>query len=237
MSRLPTLDSVIRSVRRSCKGPLYQLGEAVRISEELAGTGDAVVDHFVEEARLAQHSWAEIGEVLGMTKQAAQQRFRTRWFERFTRNRKSPNSTRFTDRARKAVEAAEKEARSLNHNYIGTEHLLLGLLGDRNSVAAKALKSLEITARDIRRMLENEIGISDRPVIGSIPFTPRAKKALDLSVREGRQLGHNYVGTEHILLALSALDEGLAAKFLNASGAQYARIRASIVSFLTNQAS
>jgi hypothetical protein len=237
VTRLPTYDSLARSVRRSCWDPLYRLGEAVRIAEELAATGDAVVDHFVEEARLANHSWAEIGEVLGMTKQAAQQRFRTRWFERFTRSRKTPYSTRFTDRARRAVETAEEEARSLNHNYIGTEHLLLGLLEDRSSVAAKALNSFSVTARDIRRMLKEEVGIGQSPVTGTIPFTPRAKRALEMSVREGRELGHNYVGTEHILLALTALGEGLAAEFLRASGARYDNARTTVVSILTNQVS
>lgn len=237
MSRVPTTESVIRSVRRKCKTPLHRLGEAVRISEDLAATGDAVVDHFVEEARLAHHSWAQIGEVLGMTKQAAQQRFRTRWFDRFTRSRRSSNSSCFTDRARQAVEVAKHEARSLNHNYIGTEHVLLGLFNDRSSVAAKVLDSLEITARDIRQMLSDEIGVGKEPVSGSIPFTPRAKKALDFSVREGRELGHNYVGTEHILLALSALEEGLAAKFLTELGARYDDIHSAVVSILTRQAS
>ena len=233
--RMPSVDSLIRSVQRSCKEPLMRLSEAVRVSEELAATGDAVVDHFVEEARHAQNSWVEIGEVLGMTKQAAQQRFRTRWFERLTRTRKSPNSICFTDRARVAVEVAKDEACSLNHNYIGTEHLLLGLFKDRNSVAAKALKSLGLTAREIRGMVKDEIGIGEEPIRASAPFTPRAKKALELAGREGRQLGHNYVGTEHVLLALSALGEGLAAQFLNASGVRYEDIRSAVVSLLTKQ--
>jgi hypothetical protein len=235
MARLPTVDSLVRSVRRTCRAaPIYQLNEAVRISEELAATSDALVDHFVEEARLAQHSWAEIGEVLGMTKQAAQQRFRTRWFDSLTRSRRRHNSPCFTQRARQSVEAAQGEARRLNHNYIGTEHLLLGLHADRNCVAAKILSSLGISAQDVRKMLKKEIGVGAKPVTGAIAFTPRAKKALALSEREGRQLGHNYVGTEHILLALSALGEGVAAEFLVASGARYEEIRGSVVSILTN---
>jgi hypothetical protein len=233
--RIQPVDSLVRSVRGSCNDPLERLAEAVRVSEEMAAAGDAVVDHFVEEARQARNSWVEIGEVLGMTKQAAQQRFRTRWFERLTRTRKSPNSICFTDRARAAVAAAKREARSFNHNYIGTEHLLLGLFDDLNSVAAKALASFGLAASDIRAMTKDEIGVGEEPVRASPPFTPRAKKALDLAVREGRQLGHNYVGTEHILLSLSALDEGLAARFLSASGARYEDIRSVVVSLLTNQ--
>lgn len=234
-SPVPPTDSLIRSVQRSGHGPLARLKEALRLSEELASAGDTIVDHFVEEARLAQHSWVEIGEVLGMTKQAAQQRFRTRWFDRLTRTRKSPNAMCFTDRARSAIEAAKDEARNLNHKYVGTEHLLLGLFKDRDSVAAKALKSLALTASDIRAMIKEQVGVGEEPVKGFLPFTPRAKKSLDLASREARELGHNYVGTEHVLLALNALQEGLAAEFLETSGLRYEDIRSSVVSLLTKQ--
>lgn len=236
MSRIPTTESLARSIQRSNKEPLDRLKEAVHVAAELATTGDALMDHFVEEARLAGHSWTELGVVLGMTKQAAQQRFRTRWFERFTRNRLSKSNC-MTDRAQQAVEHAEDEARRLNHNYIGTEHLLLALLRDHNSVAGKALKSLNVSLNQIRQMLRDEVGLGTRTVGRLIPFTPRAKRALDLAVRESRQLGHGYLGTEHILLALSALDEGLAAQFLSASGVRYDHIRTMVISLLTNQAS
>lgn len=234
-SPIPPTDSLIRFVQRSSEGALTRLEDALRVSEELATAGDVVVDHFVEEARLAQHSWVEIGEVLGMTKQAAQQRFRTRWFERLTRTRKSPNAMCFTDRARSAIEAAKAESRDLNHNYVGTEHVLLGLFKERNSVAAKALKSLGLTASEVRVMIKDRVGVGEEPVRGSVPFTPRAKKSLELARQEARELGHNYVGTEHILLALNALKQGLAAEFLEASGLRYEDIRSSVVSLLTKR--
>lgn len=237
MGKIPTSHSLERSIARNCREPLFRLQEAVQIADELNTTGDAVVDHFVEEARAAGHSWTEVGGVLGMTKQAAQQRFQSRWFDRFTRNRGSSISSCMTDRARQAVEDAADEARRMNHNYIGTEHLLLGLLRDRKSLASKALTQLDVTLPQIRQMLQDEIGVGRQSAPRSIPFTPRAKKVFDMAIRESRQLGHNYLGTEHILLGLSALEDGLASRFLSARGARYDDIRALLISFLTNQAS
>jgi hypothetical protein len=237
MSKIPTANSLASAVARHHKQPLHRLREAVQVADELNSTGDALIDHFVDEARTAGHSWTEIGEVLGMTKQAAQQRFRTRWLDRFTRGRKFSTSSCMTDRARLAVEAAADESRHMKHNYIGTEHLLLGLLRDRTSLAYKALASLGVTLPQIQKMLKEEIGGGQQPVPQSIPFTPRAKEVLDMAIKESRQLGHNYLGTEHILLALSALDDGLASRFLTASGVRYEDIKRLLVSLLTNRAS
>lgn len=237
VSKLPTIHSLARSVARNYKEPLGRLRQAVEVADELSSIGDALLDHFVEEARTAGHSWTEIGDVLGMTKQAAQQRFRTRWLDRFTRGRRSSTSRHMTERARLAMENAADEARRMKHNYVGTEHLLLGLLRDRSSLAYKALTSLDVTLSQIQQMVKDEVGVGCEPVPRSIPFTPRAKKALDIAVRESRELGHNYLGTEHILLGLSALDDGLASRFLTASGVRYQDIRRFLISLLTDRAS
>jgi len=121
---------------------------------------------------------------------------------------------RFTDRARRVVVLAQEEARMLNHNYIGTEHILLGLIHEGEGVAAKALESLGIALEGVRQQVEEIIGQGQQAPSGHIPFTPRAKKVLELSLREALQLGHNYIGTEHILLGLIREGEGVAAQVL-----------------------
>ena len=125
---------------------------------------------------------------------------------------------RFTDRARRVVVLAQEEARLLNHNYIGTEHILLGLIHEGEGVAAKALESLDISLEAVRAQVQEIIGQGQQAPSGHIPFTPRAKKVLELSLREALQLGHNYIGTEHILLGLIHEGEGVAAKALESLG-------------------
>ncbi len=132
---------------------------------------------------------------------------------------------RFTDRARRVVVLAQEEARMLNHNYIGTEHILLGLIHEGEGVAAKALTSLGISLQAVRQQVEEIIGQGQQAPSGHIPFTPRAKKALELSLREALQLGHNYIGTEHILLGLLREGEGVAAQVLVRLGADLNRVR------------
>ena len=122
---------------------------------------------------------------------------------------------RFTDRARRVVVLAQEEARLLNHNYIGTEHILLGLIHEGEGVAAKALESLGISLEAVRSQVEEIIGQGGASPSGHIPFTPRAKKVLELSLREALQLGHNYIGTEHILLGLVRDRDALAARALS----------------------
>ena len=121
---------------------------------------------------------------------------------------------RFTDRARRVVVLAQEEARMLSHNYIGTEHILLGLIHEGEGVAAKALESLDISLEAVRAQVEEIIGQGQQAPSGHIPFTPRAKKVLELSLREALQLGHSYIGTEHILLGLIREGEGVAAQVL-----------------------
>ncbi len=140
---------------------------------------------------------------------------------------------RFTDRARRVVVLAQEEARLLNHNYIGTEHILLGLIHEGEGVAAKALESLNISLEAVRSQVEEIIGQGGSSPSGHIPFTPRAKKVLELSLREALQLGHNYIGTEHILLGLIREGEGVAAQVLVKLGADLSRVRQQVIQLLS----
>ena len=140
---------------------------------------------------------------------------------------------RFTDRARRVVVLAQEEARLLNHSYIGTEHILLGLIHEGEGVAAKALESLNISLEAVRAQVEEIIGQGGSSPSGHIPFTPRAKKVLELSLREALQLGHNYIGTEHILLGLIREGEGVAAQVLVKLGADLSRVRQQVIQLLS----
>ena len=139
---------------------------------------------------------------------------------------------RFTDRARRAVVQAQEEARMLNHNYIGTEHILLGLIHERDSVAARALESLGIGLDVVRQQIEETVGRGQQAPPEHIPFTPRAKKVLELSLREALQLGHDYIGTEHILLGLIREHDSVAALVLVRLGADLNRVRQQVIQLL-----
>ena len=140
---------------------------------------------------------------------------------------------RFTDRARRVVVLAQEEARALNHNYIGTEHILLGLIQEGEGVAAKALESMGISLDAVRTEVKEIIGSGGHPPSGYIPFTPRAKKVLELALREALQLGHKYIGTEHILLGLIREGEGVAAQVLVKLGADLSRVRQQVIQLLS----
>ncbi|WP_218221461.1 ATP-dependent Clp protease ATP-binding subunit [Nesterenkonia sp. Act20] len=140
---------------------------------------------------------------------------------------------RFTDRARRVVVLAQEEARMLNHNYIGTEHILLGLIHEGEGVAAKALESLDISLTGVREKVQEKIGPGQNAPSGHIPFTPRAKKVLELSLREALQLGHNYIGTEHILLGLIREGEGVAAQVLVELNADLNKVRQQVIQLLS----
>jgi ATP-dependent Clp protease ATP-binding subunit ClpA len=143
---------------------------------------------------------------------------------------------RFTDRARRVVVGAQEEARLLNHNYIGTEHLLLGLAHEGQGVAATALERLGIRLEALRSQVQEIIGQGQQAPSGHIPFTPRAKKVLELSLRESQQLGHNYIGTEHILLGLIREGEGVAAQVLVKLGGDFSRVRQQVLQLLSGSA-
>jgi ATP-dependent Clp protease ATP-binding subunit ClpC len=140
---------------------------------------------------------------------------------------------RFTERARQVVVLAQDEARALKHNYIGTEHILLGLLREEEGVAASVLESLDVTVEEVRAQVARLIGQGDEVTTGQIPFTPRSKKVLELALREARSLKHNYVGTEHLLLGLVRENEGVAARILLDFDADAEKIRNEVIRLLT----
>jgi ATP-dependent Clp protease ATP-binding subunit ClpC len=140
---------------------------------------------------------------------------------------------KFTDRARRALVLAAEEARVLNHDYVGTEHILLGLIHEGDGLAAKALESLEISLEAVRKEVETTVGQGHGDPVVSPPFTPRAKKVLDLSRREALQLGHNYVGTEHILLGVAREGGGVAARALVNLGADMAKVRQAVIQLMS----
>jgi ATP-dependent Clp protease ATP-binding subunit ClpC len=142
---------------------------------------------------------------------------------------------RFTDRARQVVVLAQEEARSLHHDYIGTEHLLLGLLHEGRGVAARALTGLGIDQEAVRQRVIDIVGRGNQNPSGHIPFTPRAKKVLQLALREALQFGHNYIGTEHILLGLIREGNGVAAQVLTGLGAELGRVRREVTDLLGQQ--
>jgi len=233
---LTNLAELIASVdaSRPAADPLARLALAMEIARELESVGGELVGHYVDEARAVGLPWAQIGGVLGVSKQAAQQRF--------------PNRTsipvadfaRFTQRARRAVEMAHVEARRRGHNYIGTEHLLLGVLGDPEALAGRVLDSLGAPATRIEAEIDRRVGAVTAgasaltgPGSAPIPFTPRATHALDLAADEALHLGHNYVGTEHELLGLLREPEGIASQALAALGIDHDTARAQVVFWLS----
>ena len=140
---------------------------------------------------------------------------------------------RFTDRARRVVVASQEEARTLNHSFIGPEHILLGLLNEGEGLAVRVLESLGISLETIRRQVEEIIGRGEYTSQKSIPFTPQAKKVLELSLSESKQLGHRYIGTEHILLGLIRQGDGVAAQVLAGLGADLERVRQQVIQLLS----
>jgi Clp amino terminal domain, pathogenicity island component len=203
--------------------------EAVRELLDRLAAGDADVDEVT--AWLCGYR-AETGEwsVVGRVGPARRLRRMRRGEER------GAMFERFTNRARRVVVLAQEEARLLNHNYIGTEHLLLGLVNEGEGVAARALEALGVSLEAARGEVEQVVGQSQEPPAGHLPFRPRAKKVLELALREARQLRHNYVGTEHILLGLVHEGEGVAAQVLVKLGADLPRVRQQVVQLLAGHA-
>ena len=240
MTDLPDLDRLIAAVVAEAVSdqPLDRLAAAARARDELDDLTEALLDHFVEAAREAGCSWSQIGATIGVSKQAAQQRHTTtesvarRLLSRLPRERRSGRRSmlfrRFTARARSCVVAAQDAARHLGHNYIGTEHVLLGLFAEPDSIAVKVLTSMGVTGEAVQAAVVEMIGRGQATVKGHIPFTPRAKKVLELSLREALALGHNYIGTEHILLGLLREEKGVAAQILAGQGVGYDGVRSMV---------
>jgi hypothetical protein len=217
MDEMPTrLDDLIQFVKKQHPegGPLDNLSDAVITGERLGEVADHLIGHFVDQARRAGASWTEIGEYMGVTKQAAQ--------KRFVPKKEALGEgafARFTQRARHTIVQAQEEARGAGHDYIGTEHILLGLLHEPEALAARAMAEQGAPPDRVRAAVTAALGPRvETPPLGHIPFTPRAKKVRELAVRAALRLGHDYIGTEHMLLALFEEEEGVAAKVLAGLG-------------------
>ncbi len=219
-----TLDSLIRQVQASSPSTLEQLQVASLRAADLADLGDSLLSHFVDRCRKDGNTWAEIGQHLGVTRQAVQKRFveGPRAFERFT------------DRARLAIAHASDEARAMNHNYVGTEHLLLALFDTNGGVSDLVLRDLGVKKKAAIKDIETMVGRGPTPVEGPQPFTPRAKTVIGEAGQVATDLGHDYVGTEHLLLALFRGQDGVARVVLEKRGAPEAAVKAKVIENLTH---
>ncbi len=211
MTPSPTLQALIDTVKAdaSDEDPLTRLSQASKTVNDLEQVGDALLGHFVDQCRRNGRSWSEISNALGVSKQAAHKRFT---FE-------APRFERFTDRARSVLSQSQVEAHRLGHGFVGTEHILLALFEVPESLALKVLDELGIAKPVVE---EKIVGLIKRAVPseeGTLPFTPRAKAVLRSALEEALQLGHNYIGTEHLLLGLFADEDSIAAKVLQDLGA------------------
>jgi hypothetical protein len=207
MSTLPArLDDLIDHVLRQqpAGGPLDHLGDAVLAGDQLGELADHLIGHFVDQARRAGASWSDIGRSIGVSKQAAQQRFVPKPADIAT----PPPGTfeRFTPRARSVVGRAEHHAREAGNDQVEVVHLVLGLLDEPEALAARAIEAQGVPLASVRQLAQTSLAPAGGPLPEHLPFGPGSKRLLELSLREALRLGHNYIGTEHVLLAL--LDEG-----------------------------
>jgi hypothetical protein len=235
MTPAPSLTELIQTVhdRSSDQDALTRVAAAAEVTGEIANKADLLLGHFVAAARQAGCSWSEIGAALGVSKQGAQQRFVDR--DDTTSADDADLLVRYTARARTSVARAREEAHEMGHNYVGTEHLLLGILVDPDALSVKALDALGVTPNALRDAVVAASGPrSPDSVTGDgAPFTPRARRVLDLTRGESLRLGHNYIGTEHLLLALVAEGDGIASRVLRDQGVDEERARAEVVRVLS----
>jgi hypothetical protein len=224
------LDDLIQAIKKVHSDALEQLTDAVLAAEHLGELSDHLIGHFVDQARRSGASWTDIGKSMGVTKQAAQKRFVPKQPEVPADMDPSQNFTRFTDRARNVVMAAQNEAHTAGNPEIQPEHLVLGLLAEPNGLAAKAILAHGVTLEAIRAAVTPTLPAAVAGVPELIPFNGHAKKALELTFREALRLGHNYIGTEHILLALLELEDG--SGVLTTAGVTKAAVESTVVAAL-----
>jgi Clp amino terminal domain, pathogenicity island component len=198
------LDELINAIKRVHPDVLDQLADAVLAAEHLGEVADHLIGHFVDQARRSGASWTDIGKSMGVTKQAAQKRFVPR--AEATTLDAEQGFGRFTPRARSAVVAAQNAAHEAGNSEITPDHLLLGLLTDSASLASVLLQRQNVDAEAVRAAVTLPPAAAERPEL--VPFSGPARKALELTFREALRLGHNYIGTEHLLLALLELEDG-----------------------------
>jgi hypothetical protein len=241
----PSLAELIETVhdRSADNDALTRVEAAAEVSGEITSKADALLGYFVESARQAGCSWAEIGTALGVTKQGAQQRFVDRG-ESTRQDETRPGETRpdegrlltgYTARARASLARAREEAREMGHNYVGTEHVLLGVLADPAALSVRVLAELGVPADELRQAVI-EAAVPRSPygaAAADLPLTPRARRVLDLTRGESLRLGHNYVGTEHLLIAVAAEQDGIGGRVLREHGVDVDRARAGVIRALT----
>ncbi len=221
----PNLQDIIDTVKADAASadPLDQLATASTTVAELEAVGDSVLSHFVDQCRRSGRSWSEISAALGVSKQAAHKRF----------SLADASMERWTQRARTALRAAASAAHDLGHGYVGTEHLLLGLFEPAGGIAARILDELGFAraAVEAQIVLVTPRGSS---TVAEPPFTPRATASIERSVAEAVSLGHNYIGTEHLLLALFGDPDAFAAKILGEGGARYDDVKRRVLAKLAS---
>jgi hypothetical protein len=222
MTGTPRLDDLIAGVEAAHADPLERVGGAVLVGDHLGETADHLVGHFVDRARRAGASWTDIGRSMGVSKQAVQKRFVPR--------EERQDFSRFTPRARNVVVAAQNETRAAGNAEIRPEHLVLGLLAEPEGVAVRALADRGVTVEALRRAAAAALPSRTDEVPALIPFDPQAKKALELTFREAHRLGHDYVGTEHVLLALLEVEGG--AGVLSGLGVDKVAVEAAVTAYL-----
>lgn len=201
------LDDLIDAIKKVHTDALDQLSDAVIAADHLGDVADHLIGHFVDQARRSGASWTDIGRSMGVTRQAAQKRFVAKPGEG-TDLDASQGFSRFTDRARKVVMAAQEESRAAGNDQTRPEHLALGLLSEPKGIGARALAAQGVSVEAVRDAVEAILPPAVPDVPELIPYDAGAKKALELTFREALRMGHNYVGTEHILLALLELEDG-----------------------------
>ena len=209
------------------EAPLQRLETAAQLVQGLNDVGDAALGYFVDQARRSGHSWSEIGEALGVSKQAAQQRQVAR-----TGGLTNVTFERFTDRARRVVLLAQETARVLNHDYVGTEHILLAQFTEPEGLAAQVLTESGVSEAAVRQAVIERVGEGTDAPEGQLPFTPRAIDVFTGALAAALELGHNYIGTEHLLLGI-VRTEGLANEILKAAGLDEAALTPKIVAKLS----
>jgi hypothetical protein len=224
------LDDLIDAIKKVNSDALEQLSNAVLAAEHLDDVADHLIGHFVDQARRSGASWTDIGRSMGVTKQAARKRFVP----------KAPNEpdldasegfSRFSPRARKVVIASQQEAHAAKNAQIGPQHLILGLLREPEGLAARAIVAQGVLLDTVRRAVTATLPPAAEEVPALIPFTELARKALELTYRQALRMGHNYIGTEHILLALLELENSIGV--LNGLGIDRANTETHVAAFLT----
>lgn len=202
------LDDLIEAIKKVHSDALEQLSDAVIAADHLGDVADHLIGHFVDQARRSGASWTEIGRSMGVSKQAAQKRFVTKDADAPSDLDPSQRFSRFTQRARNVVMAAQNEAREAGNDEIGPEHLVLGVLSESDGLGAMSILAQGVELDAVRQAAVAALPPAVTDVPDLIPYDAQARKALELAFREALRLGHNYIGTEHILLALLELEDG-----------------------------